>query len=60
LASKNGVFQTAYATNHDNNYGLALALAAGGASIVIAALILFGPERRGVDMTESAKAVVAS
>jgi SHS family lactate transporter-like MFS transporter len=57
LASKNGILQAGFAVDHGNNYGLALALAAGGASVVIAILIMFGPERRGVDMTESAKSV---
>lgn len=60
FASKNGVLQTSFATSNNDNYGLVLAVTAGAAAIVIAALILFGPERRGVDMTESAKAVVTA
>jgi SHS family lactate transporter-like MFS transporter len=60
LASKNGIIQAGYATSHADNYGLVLAVTAGAAAIVIAGLIMFSPEKRGIDMTESAEAAVAS
>jgi len=56
ITSKNGQMQTAFAETHGNNFSIALGVVAASAAVVIALLILFGPERRGVDMTESAKA----
>jgi SHS family lactate transporter-like MFS transporter len=53
LASGNATLQASFAVSHDNNYGLALAVVAGTVAIVIAVLILFSRERRGIDMTQS-------
>ncbi|MFP3245743.1 MAG: MFS transporter, partial [Paraburkholderia sp.] len=41
------------------NYALAMAVVAGTVAVVIAVLILFSRERRGIDMTQSAKEVAA-
>ncbi|MEX3957614.1 MFS transporter [Trinickia sp. EG282A] len=54
IASVNATLQAGVAVSHGNNYAFALAVVAGVAAIVIAILILFGRERRGVDMTSSA------
>ena len=40
---------------HGDNYGLALALFAGVAALVLAVWTLFGPERRHVDFVEEAR-----
>ncbi|RQY15386.1 MFS transporter [Burkholderia stagnalis] len=55
LASGNATMQASLAVSHGNDYSLALALAlvCGTVAIVIAVLIVFSPERRGVDMTQS-------
>jgi SHS family lactate transporter-like MFS transporter len=58
FASRNGVLQTGFAETHGGNYGLALAIVAGPVAVVIAAMIMFGRERRGIDMTQSAKEAV--
>ena len=57
IASVNATMQAQFAVTHENNYGLALAVVAGIASIVISILILFSRERRGIDMTRSAAQV---
>ncbi|MBB0213530.1 MFS transporter, partial [Ralstonia pickettii] len=53
LASGNATMQASLAVSHNNNYGFALALVAGIVAVVIAVLILFSRERRGIDMTQS-------
>ena len=53
LASGNAALQAQIAVNHGGNYGLALALVTGIVAVVIAVLILFSPERRGIDMTRT-------
>ncbi|MCO8590174.1 MFS transporter [Burkholderia multivorans] len=53
LASGNATMQASLAVSHDNNYAFALALVAGTVAVVIAVLILFSRERRGIDMTQS-------
>ncbi|KVV34722.1 sugar transporter [Burkholderia ubonensis] len=53
LASGNATMQASVAVSHGNNYSFALALVCGIVAIVIAVLIMFSPERRGVDMTQS-------
>ncbi len=53
LASGNATMQASVAVSHGNNYSFALALVCGTVAIVIAVLIMFSPERRGVDMTQS-------
>jgi MFS transporter, SHS family, lactate transporter len=55
LASRNGPMQAAFAEAHGNNYAFALAVVAAAACIAISVLIMFGPERRGVDLVESAR-----
>ncbi|WP_322101959.1 MFS transporter [Paraburkholderia sp. J41] len=57
FASVNATMQASLAETHDNNYGMAMAIVAGTVAVVIAVLILFSRERRGIDMTQSAKAV---
>lgn len=51
LASVNATLQAGLAASHNNNYSMAMALVAGTVAVVIAVLILFSPERRGIDMT---------
>ena len=60
FAAVNLYMQTKIAAANGDNYGLAMALVAGVVAVVIAVLIMFGRERRGIDMTQSAREVVAS
>ncbi|MBV8665882.1 MAG: MFS transporter [Burkholderiaceae bacterium] len=55
IASRNAPFQTWVAESHGNDYSFALALVAGLAAVTIAAIVMFGKERRGVDLLESAR-----
>ncbi len=48
IASGNAVIQAGIAESHGNDYGLALALVAGLAAVLLAGLALFGPEAKGV------------
>jgi MFS transporter, SHS family, lactate transporter len=57
FASVNATLQSSFAVTHDNNYALAMAVVAGTVAVLIAILILFSRERRGIDMTQSAKQV---
>jgi MFS transporter, SHS family, lactate transporter len=57
FASVNATLQASFAATHDNNYGLAMATVAGTVAVLIAVLILFSRERRGIDMTQSARQV---
>jgi MFS transporter, SHS family, lactate transporter len=50
LASSNAVLQARIAAAHGNNYGEAMAWVAGIVAVVIAVLMLFGTERRGLDL----------
>jgi SHS family lactate transporter-like MFS transporter len=59
LASVNATMQASFAVANGNNYALAMAVVAGTVAVVIAVLILFSRERRGIDMTQSAKEVAA-
>ncbi|CAG4891274.1 MFS transporter [Paraburkholderia saeva] len=59
LAAINGPMQSKFAEAHGNNYALPMAMVAGIVAVVIAVLILFSRERRGIDMTQSAKEVAA-
>ncbi|MCL2761223.1 MAG: MFS transporter, partial [Desulfuromonadales bacterium] len=52
FAAYNGPLQTKWAEAHGNNYGTVMAVVVGVVAVVIAVLILFGPERRGIDMTQ--------
>lgn len=60
LAAVNLTMQSEIAVANGNNYALALALVAGVVSVVIASLIMFSPEKRGVDMTQATPAAVAA
>ena len=60
IASVNATMQASVAVSNGNNYAFAMAVVAGIAAVVIAVFILFGPERRGIDMTRSAEQVGAS
>jgi SHS family lactate transporter-like MFS transporter len=60
LASVNATLQASLAVTHDNNYGMAMAIVAGTVAVVIAGLIFFSRERRGIDMTQSARHVGAA
>lgn len=54
LASVNATLQSGYAVAHGNNYASALAMVAAGSAVAISALVIFGPERKGVHLgTES-------
>ncbi|HEV3423545.1 MAG TPA: MFS transporter [Paraburkholderia sp.] len=59
LASVNATMQASFAVANGNNYALAMAVVAGTVAVVIAVLILFSRERRGIDMTQSAEQVAA-
>ncbi|MBV9932266.1 MAG: MFS transporter [Alphaproteobacteria bacterium] len=54
-ASWNVVLQTSIAESRHDDYGLALAIFAGGAAVAVAVLSWIGPERRDVDFVEEAK-----
>jgi MFS transporter, SHS family, lactate transporter len=60
LAAVNAPLQSSFAISHGNNYGLAMAIVAGIVAVVIAVLILFSRERRGIDMTQSAQQVATA
>ncbi|WP_115717221.1 MFS transporter [Gallaecimonas mangrovi] len=51
LASVNGPLQSDIAAHHGGNYGLAMALVAGTVAVLIAILVNFGKETRGMHMT---------
>ncbi|RQH07509.1 MFS transporter [Paraburkholderia dinghuensis] len=57
FAAVNATMQASFAASHDDNYGLAMAAVAGTVAVIIAVMIQFSRERRGVDMTQSAKEV---
>ncbi|MCG5073917.1 MFS transporter [Paraburkholderia tagetis] len=59
LASVNATLQASLAVTHGQNYGMAMAIVAGTVAVVIAVLIPFSRERRGIDMTQTAKQVNA-
>jgi SHS family lactate transporter-like MFS transporter len=50
IASVNAVYQASFAQSQGGNYSLALAVVAGGAAIVIAVMMYFGPEAHNVEM----------
>jgi len=54
LASSNAVLQASLAAERGNDYGFAMAAVAGTVAIIIAILMFFGRERRGVDMSRPA------
>ena len=55
IASRNAPFQAWFASEHGNNYGLALALVAGVTAVIIAIWTALGPERKNADFTTEAK-----
>jgi SHS family lactate transporter-like MFS transporter len=55
----NGPLQASAAEAHGNNYALVMAVVIGVVALVICALIPFSRERRGIDMTQSARHVGA-
>jgi SHS family lactate transporter-like MFS transporter len=59
IASVNGPLQAGIAERLGNNYALVMAVVIGIVAVVIAVLIPFSRERRGIDMTQSAKEVAA-
>ncbi|WP_322057584.1 MFS transporter [Paraburkholderia sp. J63] len=59
LASVNATLQASLAQTHGQNYGMAMAIVAGTVAVVIAVLIPFSRERRGIDMTQTAKHVTS-
>jgi SHS family lactate transporter-like MFS transporter len=59
FAAGNATMQASFAASHGDNYALALAVVAGVMSVIIAVLILFSRERRGIDMTKSAEQVAS-
>ncbi|WP_233850219.1 MFS transporter [Paraburkholderia sp. HD33-4] len=60
IASVNGPLQSKVAELHNNDYALVMAVVIGIVVIVICALIPFSRERRGIDMTQSARDVAGS
>jgi MFS transporter, SHS family, lactate transporter len=57
FASVNATLQASLAETHNQDYSMAMAIVAGTVAIVIAVLIPFSRERRGIDMTQTAKQV---
>lgn len=60
LASVNATMQASLATSRGNDYAFAMAVVAGTVAVVIAGLILFSREHRGVDMGAQATLTPAS
>jgi MFS transporter, SHS family, lactate transporter len=56
----NATMQASIAVSNGDNYAMAMAVVAGTVAVVIAGLIFFSRERRGIDMTSSAKEVAAA
>jgi MFS transporter, SHS family, lactate transporter len=59
LASGNAVWQARIAEAHHGAYGLAMALVAAGAAVVIAVVTILGPERRDAIFGVAAKSNIA-
>ncbi|WP_028230737.1 MFS transporter [Paraburkholderia mimosarum] len=57
FASVNATLQASLAETHNQNYSMAMAIVAGTVAVVIAVLIPFSRERRGIDMTQTAREV---
>ena len=55
LAAVNLNLQVAIAESHGNDYGLAMAIIVGMVAVVIALMVAFGPERRGISMSAAAE-----
>lgn len=52
LASVNATLQASIAAHHGQNYALAMAITAGSVAVIIAILIAFGRDTRGVSMAD--------
>jgi SHS family lactate transporter-like MFS transporter len=50
LAAANLNLQVMIAEAHGDNYGVAMAIVIGCVALVITAMMVFGPERRGISM----------
>jgi MFS transporter, SHS family, lactate transporter len=59
LASSNAVLQAKLAASHGNDYGMAMAWVCGIVAVVIAVMMLFGTERRGLDLAGRPQGVAA-
>lgn len=59
FAAINATMQAQFAASRGDNYGLAMAVVAGTVAVLIAVLIPFSRERRGINMTQSAKEVTS-
>ncbi len=55
IASRQAIFQAGFAESQDNNFGLALAIVAGFAAVVLVVWTALGPERRDIDFLAEAK-----
>jgi SHS family lactate transporter-like MFS transporter len=58
LAASNLNLQVAIAEAHGNNYGAAMAIVVATVAVVIAVMVSFGPERRGISMMGGAASEV--
>ena len=56
LASVNLPLQVIIAAHHGGNFGLAMAIVVGTVSVLIALMVTWGPERKGVAMSEAQRA----
>ena len=57
IASVNLPIQEMIAAAHGENYGLAMAIVVGIVSVVISLLVAFGPENRGIAMSDEHRRV---
>jgi SHS family lactate transporter-like MFS transporter len=53
IAAGNLNLQVAIAEAHNNNYGLAMAIVVGTVSVLIALMVAWGPERKGIAMADA-------
>jgi SHS family lactate transporter-like MFS transporter len=53
VASSNLTIQVSIAEAHGDNYGLAMAIIVGTVAVLIALMVAWGPERRGIAMAEA-------
>jgi SHS family lactate transporter-like MFS transporter len=60
IASVNLPIQEAIAAAHGENFGLAMAIVVGTVAVVIALLVAFGPENKGIAMSEEHRRAAAA
>jgi SHS family lactate transporter-like MFS transporter len=60
FAAINLNLQVAFAEAHGNDYGSAMAFVVGSVAVIIAAMVIFGPERKGVPMSGVHAQIVSS